>query len=185
MFKQQRNNGILQRICLWLKPFCQSKWFIFWGTVVLVCMIVLTIRSSYFPVDTPDGLLIYDADHLEQFFCGKGKALRWLYVLTQVSFDSALPLAYGMLLGMLIVKYYPISQASRWIVFPLLAVACDFSENTLLVVLANTWDCEAEIYPALASVAPYVSRAKWLMILVSVAAVVIGWLNSKQVPDLG
>ncbi len=180
MFNKQHKHGFFERVCFWLKSFCQRRWFVFFGAVVLVCMLVLTIRSSQFPVRTPDSPLWYDAEHLEKFFCGAGETLRWLYVLTQVSFDSALPLAYGMLLGMLTVKYYPVTQAARWILFPLLAVVCDFLENVLLVSLAITWECGAATFPALASVAPYVSRAKWLLILISVIVAVVGWLRHKR-----
>lgn len=174
------NQEFFARICLWLKGLEQPRWLVFAGAVAAVCLVVLTIRSCQFAITTPDKCQWYDAEHLEAFFCDQDKTLIQLYIVSQITFDSVLPLAYGMLLGMLIVKYYKIRQATQWLPLPTLAVVFDFLENASLIYLAATWKCDAETYPALASLAPFVSRGKWLMLYASIAVVLMGWLRSNR-----
>ncbi len=185
---------MLKHICLWLKSLENWPAIVTVSLVALISMSLLALRSSQFHVKAPDALLHYSPEHLEQFLCLDSapppnqadlkaceqncRRLRQLYIATQVSLDTLLPLSYGVLMGVLVVRYFPLS-ASKLIVLPMLTTSLDLTENTLLVYLAWTWKCGCD-FPALFLIAPWVTSAKWLFAALSVALIVTGWCKQKH-----
>lgn len=184
---------MLHRIFLWLQKLNRRE-IVVVAIVAAISISALSFRSQYFSVAPPDRQLSYTQKDLERFLCFEPKSigfdstatdiskndhepdegLRWLYLITQLSFDTLFPLAYGTLLAILIVKLWSVSWAKKLIALPVLACLADLTENMILVWLAFTWDCGTE-HPALFAVASPVTSTKWVLIGISVATVAIGF----------
>lgn len=175
---------MLQRIYLWLSRLNDSTGLTWVLIVFAVLLAALTFRSAQFHVATPDREIGYEAPYIEEFFCSDAPepairftvdkcARRRFYVATQLTLDTLFPLAYGMLLGILMVMCFPVAKGKWLVLLPVLAACFDFAENLMLVWLACTWECGTD-YPALFGIVPWVSNAKWLLFFASCLAVVVG-----------
>ena len=187
---------MLNRIYLWLKAMNQPRKTTWVVVVAVLSLAALSIRSSQFKMSTPDSQFYYDAQYLEDFFCCTGQnsasesttkscaELKNLYIWTQLTFDTIFPLAYGALLGIFIVKHYPIDSAKLLLLIPAIATTTDiFLENSMLAWLAYTWTCGTE-FTTLAKIVPCATATKWIFFWASVILVSRGWLyrNREAVP---
>jgi hypothetical protein len=111
----------------------------------------------------------YDAATLDALFNCWGQQGRELYAKTQVSLDLVFPLAYGLLLGLLVLNLARAGQ-ERLVLVPLLALSADLGENLLLAGLA--WH-GPPVAPALASVALACTYAKFGLLVASLALILV------------
>lgn len=81
-------------------------------------------------------LEVYTPADVKAFFEELGDRNRKIYAWTQVTFDIAFPLVYGVLFALLIVCFYP-EEWARWLVMiPCVGVVADVLENITSAVLA-------------------------------------------------
>lgn len=191
-FRCQSKVHLLDRIFQFFQSLNQGRWpvLVFVGAVISLGL--LSLRD--FPVAAPDGKLFYNQQYLQQFLCldvpppttgddlgtcgASCQRVRWIYIATQLSLDTVLPLSYGTLMGILIVRCFPGAIARRYIIVPILVSVLDLTENFILVWLAITWKCGTSL-PPLFQIAPWVSGTKWTLAGVCLAVLLVGWFQKR------
>jgi hypothetical protein len=109
-----------------------------------------------------------------------GRWGRRLYAVTAVTLDLVFPFAYGLLAGLLLVRFWPSSQA--WLlILPLITVIADLLENITIAVMS--WSYRQGEEPALAAVAAPFTLTKRVFLALTVLALLIGLV--RAIPRLG
>ncbi|HEV8239487.1 MAG TPA: hypothetical protein VGS57_08980 [Thermoanaerobaculia bacterium] len=127
-----------------------------------------------------DGRLWYTASDAASLFDQLGARGRRLYAWTAVTLDLFFPLAYGLLFALLLVRLWPPGQA--WLLLlPILTVLADILENLTIATMIWTWRAGEE--PSLAGEAAIFTLTKHIFLLLSVLAILIGFVHA--LPRLG
>jgi len=142
-----------------------------------ICVACFEIRRVMLKAEeAPDGHFFgYQPDQVHRFFANIGADGRKLYATTQMSLDFAFPLAYGLLLAILLVLLYR-GERTHWIVLlPLLTVLFDLAENISNVYLAKTF--VEEHTDNFAKVASMFTVSKWIGFWACLIAIVVGLIT--------
>lgn len=118
-----------------------------------------------------DGRVWYDKADAAWLLDKLGAWGRRLYAVTAVTLDLFFPVAYGLLLGLLLVRLWPAGQA--WLlILPLVTVIADLLENVTIATMIWTYREGEE--PALANQAAAFTLTKWVFLVLSLLAVLVG-----------
>jgi hypothetical protein len=158
------------------------------GLLTLVLLVLLNVfrmadviahaagYNDRIPMFKPDMTINYSPDTLYEILAEYGEAGRRIYTILLLSLDVAFPLLYGSFLYLAIKRIYSGLGASPvWVkvlgACPLLAMACDLSENVSLAWLMHLYP---QVDTTLARVANVFTLSKWGFSLLSVVCVLIG-----------
>jgi hypothetical protein len=117
-----------------------------WPVVAILVVILLISNQSFAgrrevlgeQVQVLDGRRWYTPVDVQQLFTKLGTE-RYFYAITEVTLDLLYPLAYGLLLAVLIVRTW--SPRYEWLVlFPFLTVVADLLENFIIFYMAFTFN---------------------------------------------
>jgi hypothetical protein len=165
----------LYRLCNgWIAALATLIFFVFSGTLLPSQGKAAEVYSNGFPA--PDTtFMYYTAVDLQTWFAGYGAAGRADYVQARYTFDLAWPLVYTFFLVAVLSWLLPKATAptSRWRLInaaPLLALACDYIENIMGGILANSFPASN---PLLANTMAFFSLTKWFFITVAFVAVAV------------
>ncbi len=148
--------------------------------LLLACMWGFAWRSARLDSEAKllDARGWYTPDEAAHFLCAIGESGRTLYAITELSLDMAFPVAYGLLLAILIVHLYRSAVAHRLIGLPFAAGSGDIAENVTIAYLAWSFDGSPT---ALAWLAAVLTAFKTALIVGSLLAVLLGVLKPSGV----
>ena len=134
----------------------------------------------------PDGRWWYTPDQVHATFENLGPGGRSIYALSQVLLDGPFPIIYGLLLGLMIQRFFvPLKLlADRgWLrklaLLPLLGVLSDLLENALTISTVATFDETASPSWLIWLAAP-ATLFKWLAVILSAGVAALGLLLSLR-----
>ncbi|MEK4663346.1 hypothetical protein MHH93_15725 [Priestia sp. FSL H7-0729] len=126
---------------------------------------------------SPDSSFLYTANDLYQMAEQYGETGRSAYIQARFTFDLIWPLAYLLLLVVLLSVLYrvlPVKSRWRWVnLIPILGWAMDMFENVGASLIMYRYP---ERTPVLAELTPIFTLLKWCLIYASFAALVPGVL---------
>ena len=165
----------LYRVCNgWVAALATLIFFVFSGTWLPSQGKAADVYTNGFPA--PDTTFTYyTAADLQTWFAGYGATGRADYVQARYTFDLAWPLVYTFFLVAVLSWLRPkvTGQTSRWRMLnalPLLVLACDYIENIMGGILANSFPASN---PLLANTMAFFTLTKWVFITVAFVAVAV------------
>ena len=131
---------------------------------------------------SPDTSFIYSSADLYEMAEAYGEEGRAYYIYSRFTFDVAWPLAYMLFLVVTISYLYrDHSTGSGWRLVNLLPLAgglFDFLENSAASLVMYRYPLET---PVVATLAPVFTFVKWILIVLSFAALIIGLLLKVKI----
>lgn len=182
-FLSERGRNVLNKVSNWFYQRVNWKW-VAAAVVVFACFIVLILpwqaaksEEATGGGQSPDSSFLYTADDLYQMAEQYGEAGRSAYIYARFTFDLIWPLAYLLLLVVLLSVLYrvlPVKSRWRWVnLIPVLGWAMDMLENIGASLIMYRYP---ERTTVLAELTPVFTLLKWCLIYASFAALVPGVL---------
>jgi hypothetical protein len=117
-----------------------------------------------------DSTFSYSPEHVTALLRRLGAEGRYLYAWSELTLDVLFPFTYGLLFSLLIAQLFP--QWGRLILLlPLTAALFDILENISIAYMAFTFSGEP---PTWAGAAQLFTRAKMVLVISSLAALMLG-----------
>jgi len=117
----------------------------------------------------PDARFWYTPVEIRDLFDRLEERGRKIYAATAMTLDVIFPLAYGGMFMALIGHVYRRRVARVLVCIPVLTVAADLTENSLLAYYA--WNFDQKQWPLLIGVATMATAVKWLLFSLSLLVV--------------
>lgn len=134
------------------------------GAMLIFITLILPMESANFSeasggVSAPDSKLFYTSDDLFDIAEEIGEQGRRAYIISRLRFDIAWPVTYGAVLFTGLSLSLPSRKRYYWILYlPLLAVICDFFENTIVSIVFYNYPDQVMILSHLAGIFTFL---KW------------------------
>lgn len=182
-FLSERGQNVLKKLSDWF--YQRVNWFwVVAAVVVFACFIAFILpwqaaksEEATGGGQSPDSSFLYTADDLYQMAEQYGEAGRSAYIHARFTFDLIWPLAYLLLLVVLLSVLYrvlPVKSPWRWVnLIPVLGWAMDMFENVGASLIMYRYP---ERTPVLAELTPIFTLLKWCLIYASFALLVPGVL---------
>jgi hypothetical protein len=162
----------------WLNARLSRRWFVGLALTMSICTVVFQYRNSVIGNPPDRELMYFDAEFIQGFCCSEKfkwpiRARMQFYIATQLTVDVVFPLAYSMLFGLALVALYS-RPVSRWLlIFPVLALAFDLTENLATIYLVQVFECD--LVPAqIPRLTQVFTPCKWTCVFVCIILVSCG-----------
>jgi hypothetical protein len=143
----------------------------------LICNIGFQLRAGVLDHQkTPDERGWYNPGEIRELFERFDERGRNVYATTEMTLDLAFPIAYGGMFAALIGHLFTRHTARIFVAVPLLTVAADLTENSLLSYYA--WNFDGKQWPLLIGVATIATAIKFVLFGLSALLVTIGGLRA-------
>lgn len=182
-FLSERGQNVLNKVSGWFYQRVNWRWVV--AAVVVFAYFIAFIlpwqaaksEEATGGGQSPDSSFLYTANDLYQMAEQYGETGRSAYIQARFTFDLIWPLAYLLLLVVLLSVLYrvlPVKSRWRWVnLIPILGWAMDMFENVGASLIMYRYP---ERTPVLAELTPIFTLLKWCLIYASFAALVPGVL---------